>query len=108
MEEFRKQLEEFLGGVGFTAGEDEWTFQIPESSHQVQMNINGQNVRGSVPIPSTKLRVAIVGEADVAGEPGFQILFEVSQESNILGEYEEVFYAEDFNRFVYVFQNLFK
>lgn len=108
MEEFRKQVAEALKEIGFTAGEQEWMYKTPESSRQVQVNINGRLVQENVPVPSVQFRVAFVGDADVAGEPGVQTLFEVSQEGNILMEYEEILFTGDFNRFVQIFQSLFR
>lgn len=108
MEEFLTELATFLQNiVGFTAKENEWVFETPAAYQQVDVSINGQIVRQDIPVPTRKYRVALVGDAELEGIPGKQILFEVSEEENILMEYEEVFYPGDGQYFVAIFQRLF-
>lgn len=108
MEEFRKELSAFLTDLKFTKNNDEWLLTIPGATRVIQVVVNGKPVQQQVQSPEQKVKIAIVGEAEVDKIPGLQILFEVSQEQNILMEYEEVFFADDVDYFRAIFFSIFR
>lgn len=68
---------------------------VTSPGQTIQMQINGKLQVAREPDIHVKFRVEFVGEAEVAGLPGIQILFEVSQEKTTLMEYEEVFFYDE-------------
>lgn len=70
-----------------------------------KMVINGQEVEQPEPEPIA-VKVEFVGEAEVDKIPGIQILFEVSLNKTILSEYEEIFFYDDYRKFVSILTSL--
>lgn len=80
-----------------------WTLLIVPPAPK--MVVNGREVEMLKPEPMT-VKVEFVGEAEVDKIPGIQILFEVSQNKTILFEYEEIFFYDDYRKFVSILTSL--
>lgn len=101
--------EEFIGQIGkflkaFTRNGECWILECKIPGTVQTISINGQVQKIEQPGLTVAFKVEVVGDGEISGEPVVQILFEVSQNSTTISEYEEAFYYEDFPRFLTIIQ----
>lgn len=104
--------EEFIGQIGkflkaFTRNGECWILEHKVPGTVQTISVNGQVQKIEQPGLTVAFKVEVVGDGEISGEPVVQILFEVSQNSTIISEYEEAFYYEDFPRFLTTIQHTF-
>ena len=93
-EEFVEKLQTYLLAHHYKKDTGEqWYLPVMSPGRPVQMiDSTGKMFVTKEPDIHVKFKVELVGNAEVAGTPSVQVLFEVSQEKAILMEYEEVFF----------------
>lgn len=99
-EEFVEKLQTFLLAHNYKKDTGEqWYLTVMSPGRPMQViDSTGKMFVTKEPDIYVKFRVEIVGNAEIVGIPGVQILFEVSQEKAILMEYEEVFFYDENTR----------